>query len=1047
MEFRILGSVELWADGEACELGSAKERYVLAILLLTPGQPVPINALIGRIWGDAPPSKARESVHSYVARLRGRLNRRLGDTSARLSSRSGAYVLEVDPQTVDLHRFRRLNAQARAIADSGNPHDALRLLREAESLWRGDPLSGLSGEWAAKFRTSLESEHRAAIGMRLTLELDEGRHADLVGELYGLVDQYPYDESFVENLMVALYRCGRQGEALEAYHRASHRLVEELGAEPGPSLRGTYDRILHGDRDLATPPARPRAPGGLLAGNLPRDIPDFTGREAELNHLYTEADRSPTTAVIEAIDGMAGVGKTALAVHMAHKLADRYPDGRWYLHLRAHDPHQPPIDPAEGLEILLRLLGEEPQRIPEALEPRAALWRARLAGRRMLIVLDDAASADQVRPFLPGGPGCLVLITSRRRLAGLEGARPLSLDALVPAEAALLFRRIVGQERQLDAGDVNRLVRLCGCLPLAVTIMANKLRHRPARGVGDLVAKLSRSKGRLAEMYAGDSDLVTAFDLSYRELSHERREAFRRLGLHVGTDLTVGAAAALIGCDLARAERALEELIDRHLVEEPESGRIRFHDLLRAYARERATEEEPPEEPRRAVRRLLDFYLHTADRADRLLYPHRRRPDVEISHPPLNPPPVDDPRSAADWLRAERVNLLMCVHYSAEQGFLRHVVQLSQVVATHLERSAHWEDAARIHDLARRACQEMDDEVGKARVELELSLVRSRTGHYAVAFEHANNGLGVFRALGDRRGEAETMDHLARVCWLSGRNREALGYAERALALFRAAGDPHGEGNALLHSGIALSYLGRAEEAVAAFESSLKIANGTGDVATKAMILNNLGELHFNRGDYHNALRLFRDALTILRETGWRQNEAVALNNIANCLQREGRSDEALHFYREALTIYRETGDRRNEADALSNIGSTYLDMALNAEALIHFQKALSIARDIGDPYESARALQKIGDTQRYIGQFTLAQETYERSLALAREVADPLLEAGSRQGLGEALLCTRGRQAAERQWQEALSIFERLGAPEAGSLRERLETLKATGA
>ncbi|MGP4103356.1 BTAD domain-containing putative transcriptional regulator [Nonomuraea sp. KM90] len=893
--------MEAWADGEACELGSAKERHVLAVLLLTPGQPVSIETLINRVWDDTPPSKARESIHSYIARLRGRLNRRSGDTAVRLSSRSGAYVLEIDPQTTDLHRFRRLTAQARAISDSGDQEDALRLLRAAEKLWRGDPLSGLSGEWVTKLRTSLESEHRAAVGLRLAMELDTGHHADLVGELYGLIHQYPYDESFVEHLMVALYRCGRQGEALEAYHRASHRLVEDLGAEPGPSLRRTYERILRGDTDLAASPKRPRGHAGPLADNLPRDIPDFTGRETELSQLYEELERSPATVMIRAIDGMAGVGKTALAVHVAHELADRYPDGRWYLHLRAHDPHQPPIDPAQGLEALLRLLGEDPQRIPEALEPRAALWRARLANRRMLIVLDDAAGADQVRPFLPGGAGCLVLITSRRRLAGLEGARPLSLDALMPLEAALLFRRIVGQDRRLDSGDVNQLVRLCGHLPLAVTIMANRLRHRPARGVGDLVVKLSRSKDRLAEMYAGDSDLLTAFELSYRELSSERREAFRRLGLHVGADLSVGAAAALIGCDPARAEHALEELIDRHLVEEPDSGRVRFHDLLRAYARERATEEETPKELERAVHRLLDFYLYAADQADRALYPYRRRAGVTVAHRP-DLTLIDRPRSAAEWLRAERSNLLMCIHYAAENGHPTHAIQLSHAVATYLERSAHWEDAARVHELARRTCQETGDREGEARVDLELSLVRSRMSHYDAAFEHAGRGLDTFRAMGDRRGEADTLDHLARVSWLSGRNREALGYAEKALTLFRAIGDRHGEGNALLHWGIALSYLGRAEEAMAAFENSLEIVSETGDVATKAMILNNLGELHFSHGDYRSALGLFREALVILREAGWRQNEAVALNNIANCLEREARRDEALHFYREALT-------------------------------------------------------------------------------------------------------------------------------------------------
>lgn len=1040
MEFRILGSVELQAGGEACKFGSAKERHVLAVLLLTPGQLVPIQTMINRVWGDAPPAKAPGSIYTYIARLRRRLHRQLGNTGARLINRSGGYMLETDPQTIDLYRFHRLNAQARAISASGNLEDALLLLREAEKLWRGDPLSGLSGEWVTKLRTSLESDHRAAIGLRLAMELDTGRHAELVGELHDLVHRYPYDESFVEHLMVALYRCGRQGEALEAHHRASHRLVEDLGAEPGPSLRGTYERILRGDSELATPPARRYAAPGPLTENLPRDISDFTGREAALNHLYDALERSPSTVTIQAIDGMAGVGKTALAVHLAHELADRYPDGRWYLHLRAHDPHLPPIDPVQGLDVLLRLLGEDPEKLPNGLESRAALWRARLTNRRMLLVLDDAAGADQVRPFLPGKPGCLVLITSRRRLAGLEGARPFSLDALMPPEAALLFRRIVGQDRQLDAGDVNQLVDLCGHLPLAVTIMAYKLRHRPARGVADLMVKLSRSMGKLAEMYAGDSDLITAFDLSYRELSPERQRAFRRLGLHIGADLTADAAAALIGCDLTQAEHTLEELIDRHLVEESISGRVRFHDLLRAYARERATQEEPAQELRRAVHRLLDFYLTTADRADRLLYPHRRRAEVTIATA-VDPPPLDTPRSAAEWLRAERATILMCAHYATEHGFPAHAIEFSRTAATYLERSAQWEDAARLHELARRTCQEIGDRESEALVELELSLVRSRTGQYAAAFEHAGRGLDHFRALGDRRGEADALDHLARVSWLSGHNREALSYAEESLALFRAISDLHGEGNALLHLGIALSYLGRAEEAMAVFETSLEIVDGTGDVATKAMVLNNLGEMHFSHGDYGKALTLYREAHAILREAGWRQNEAVALNNISNCLEREGRRKEALHFYREALTIYRETGDPRHEADTINNIGSAYLGMDLDAEALIHFQKALSLAQDIGDPYESSRALQGIGDSQRRSGQFALARETYERALALTRKLRDPLLEARVLTGLGDVLHRMHGRKAAQQPWIEALAIFEGLDAPEARALQVRLDT------
>ncbi|GLW05747.1 SARP family transcriptional regulator [Microtetraspora sp. NBRC 13810] len=1042
MEFRVLGSVELRADGALRELGSAKERFVLALLLLTPRQPVSIESMIERVWGDTPPSKARGSVHSYIARLRGRLQ--FGAHEARVSSRPGAYLLDVDPERIDLHRFRRLYAQARAIADSGDAEDALRLLRDAEELWRGEPLSGLSGEWVEKFRISLENEHRAVIGMRLALELEAGRHSELIGELYRLVGQHPYDESFVEDLMVALYRCNRQGDALEAYHQARRRLVGDLGAEPAASLRGTYERILRGDPGLAAPPVQ-RAQGTSLADTLPRDTADFTGREAELQRLYEALDPTPTAVSIEAIDGMAGIGKSALAIHAAHRLAHRYPDGRLYLHLHAHDPNRPPVEAADALKSLLHMIGEDPRWIPDRLEERAALWRARLANRRTLVVLDDAAGADQVRPLLPGTPGCLVLITSRRRLAGLDGVRPLSLDILAPNDAALLFRRIVGLDRKVDARAVKEVVSLCGHLPLAVTIVANKLRHRPARGVDGLATRLSRARDRLAEMHAEDSDLSSAFDLSYRELSAEGQRAFRRLGLHVGDDLSTDAAAALIGYDRATTERVLEGLIDRHLVEEPHPGRVRLHDLLRDYARERAAAV-PWEEPRQAVHRLLDFYLHTADQAGRRLYPHRRPVDVRVSYPPVDAPEVTEPRTAVEWLRAERANLLACVRYAAHHGFSAHAALLPRILAQYLEWSAHWEDALDIHEISRRVCRETGHRGGEAHAELELSLVRSRTGYYDAAFEHAQAGLRAFREINDRRGEADTLDHLARVSWLSGRNQAAVAYAERAIALYRELGVAHGEGEALLHKGNALNYLGRTEEAVAAFEQSWEIARTLDNAPFGAMALNNIGQWRFDRGRHREALELFQRALAIMREVGWRQNEAVALNNVANVHQYKGRYDEALHFYREALSVYRETGDRRHEADALSNIGRTYLLREMHAQALIHFHKALALAREISDPYQEIRALHAMGEAQRGSGQYTPAYETYQRGLREARRLEDPALEAACLQGLGETSLHMRGHEAARPFLEQALAIFEALDAPESEIIRLRLQGVEATG-
>ena len=1045
VEFRMLGALELRRLGRLCELGSAKERQILAILLLAAGKPVSIETLIDQVWDDAPPPTARENVHTYIARLRGRLQRQLGDVQVRVVSRPGAYALELDPECVDAHRFQRLKDQAAAIAGSGDPDEALRLLREAEGLWRGEPLSGMPGRWAQETRIDLENRYRSVVGRRIDLELDAGRHADVLGELHGLVARHPEDQSFAGRLMLALYRCGRPGEATEIYHRARHHIADRFGTDPLPALRRLHESILRNDPGLAAPPTRRRG-GRPLATNLPRDTPDFVGRQAELDRLYAMLATTPTAVVVAAIDGMAGVGKSALAVHAAHRLADRFPDGRLYLRLRAHDRTSPPLDPAEGLDLLLRMIGEDPNRIPATAEERAALWRTRLADRRALLVLDDAAGADQVRPFLPGSPGCLVLITSRRRLTGLGGVRSLSLGVLPPPEAALLFRRVAGDDRRLDARGVDEVVRLCDHLPLAVTVMANRLRHRPARRVEDLAAKLARTKDRLAEMHAGDTDVIAAFELSYRELAPDRRRAFRRLGLHVGADFTVDAAAALIGCEPAEAEEALEELIDHHLIEEPEPGRARFHDLLRDYARHRMAADEPAGEPRRAVGRLLDFYLNTAEQADRTLFPHRLRNDVERAPRSSPVAQVGTPEGAKAWLRADRANLLACVEHAAAHGFPEHAIALSAALATYLERSARWRDAASMHEIARRACLRIGDRRGVARAELELSVVRSRTGPYDEALAHAQRALRGFRELGDRLGEADTLDQLARVCWLSSRNRVALDFADQAIALYRKVGDLHGEGNALLHRGNALWYTGHGDEASPLYEKALNIARVVGDRYTEGMTLNNLGEIELSRGYHRDALTKFRQALSIMREGGWRQNEAVALNNIADVARYRGRNEEALHFYREALSVCRDTGDRRHEAEIISNIGSTYLDSDHYAEALIHFQKALAIARDIGDPYEEGKALHRVGEAQRGDGRYALAQESYQRALAVARDVADSYLEARCLEGLGETALQLRGRRSAEVLWRQALAVFDRLGSSEAETLRVRLDALEVSG-
>ena len=498
MEFRALGPIELWSAGQQYDLGPARARCVLAILLLTPRTIVPAEALIDRLWDTRPPPKARESLSVYIARLRASLRQALGD-SVRLAGRARGYVLDVDPEAVDLHQFRRLRRQADALTASGDYDHAASLLREADGLWRGQALAGIRGDWVARMRDSLEEERRAAILERVECELELGRHADLVGELRHLLAQYPLDETFIAHQMTALYWNGRPGDALSLYRETRSRLIDEQGTEPGPMLSELHQRILRRDPQLAVRLAG-QHPGRVpRPDTLPPETGDFVGRSEELGLLTGEHGDTPRVSVIE---GMPGVGKTALAVRAARVVSGQYPDGMLYLDFHTHDPGRPSLDPAEALHRLLRMLIVPATQIPDAIGERAALWQAQLSRRRAVVILDDAARHDQIRPLLPAAGRCLILITTRRRLPDLEGARTLTLDVLSVDDAITLFRRIAGPGRAQDKDQVATAVGLCGRLPLAIQLAAGRLAQdcppsarRPDRGTV-AVARSAWRRGR-----------------------------------------------------------------------------------------------------------------------------------------------------------------------------------------------------------------------------------------------------------------------------------------------------------------------------------------------------------------------------------------------------------------------------------------------------------------------------------------------------------------------------------------------------------------------
>jgi tetratricopeptide (TPR) repeat protein/DNA-binding SARP family transcriptional activator len=1008
------------------------------MLLLTPRTIVPVEALIDRLWDTRPPPKARESLSVYIARLRGSLREALGD-SVQLVGRARGYVLDIDPDVVDLHQFRRLRRQADALTSSGDYDHAAVLLREADGLWRGQALAGIRGDWVARMRDGLEEERRAAILQRVECELELGRHADLVGELGHLLAQYPLDETFVAHQMTALYWSGRPGDALSLYRDTRSRLIDEQGTEPGPVLSELHQRILGRDTQLAVRGADQRPGRATRPDTLPPETAEFVGRNEELGLLTGEAVSIPRVAVIE---GMPGVGKTALAVRAARRAAEQYPDGTLYLDLHSHDPESPSLDAAEALHRLLRMLSVPATQIPETIGERVALWRAQLSRRRTVVILDDAASHDQIRPLLPAAGQCLMLITTRRRLPGVGSARTLTLDVLSVDDAITLFQRIAGEGRVQDVDKVTTVVELCGRLPLAIQLTAGRISHDRPLTLADLIEELSQSPARLGGTGTASPEVIAAFDLSYRALEPDHQRFFRRLGVGPCACVSLQAAAALVGCTLAEAEKALATLLDHHLLARAPDGQFRFHDLIRGYAAARAARDDPEAEQRQAVGRLLDYYLHSADRADRVLHSFRRRLPVPITQLPAASPSLGTAEDAAGWLESEWRNILRAAQHAGRHEWKQKCADLTHVLADFLEIRAYWDEAISAHTLALQACRDVADPARIAQASLDLGAVSQQIGRHEASLLLAEEAAGIYRSLGDRRGEAEALDQMGMAHQRTARAREALAYFHEARLLYRDAADQRGVAGTLSHSGIACSQLGRYPEALAHLRDALSLYRSAGDRRGEAKTLSNLGRMHLYCGFHRDALASYQKSLRIFNEIGGAQNQAILYHSIGGLYHYKGSYEEGLAACRRALAIYRDIGDLPDEADVLNDIGAIYQSAGCPDEALIYHQKARLIAEEIGNLSQQLIALRRMADLHRGSGQYGEALDHYDTALRLAREIGDLYEEGKILEGIAESTLTTQRPDAARIVFRQALDIFERLGVPEAESARIRIETM-----
>ncbi len=872
------------------------------------------------------------------------------DPGSPLLTRTPGYVLQVGPGELDLTRFEELTGAAAQMSTQRSGEDlelACSLLSEALSLWHGPAADGVTLHGFAAEAAALDERRLTVFEERVDLDLRLGRHRRLVGELQAYVRGHPLRERPWAQLMVALAGTDRQADALAAYQQLRATLVDQLGIEPGAMLRQLHQVVLAGGdttaaylRTAAEPPAAepepdptptdpvpvvagpPPQPPGHRPAQLPLDVYGFAGREPELGALdamVAAGGQQPTAVMVAVVCGSAGVGKTALAVHWAHRVSARFPDGQLYANLRGYDPGGPAVPAHAAMRGFLDALGVPTARIPADLTAQAALFRSALAGRRMLVVLDNAATVEQVRPLLPGSPGCVVIVTSRDQLSGLvavDGARPLTLDVLSAGEAhALLAGRLGGARLAAEPDAVAAIVAGCARLPLALAVVAARAATRPQLALAALAGQL-RPAGRPAtdlDPFADSDpsgDLRTVFSCSYRALEPAAARLFRLLGLHTGPDIAEPAAASLAGVPVARMRPLLDQLLRGHLLTESAPGRYTFHDLLRAYAAELAREHDSEADRRAAVTRLLDHYLHCAHPAALLVSPHR---DPITLNPPLPGAVVcslPDPAAAMAWFDTEHLTLLAAIDLAGTAGFDQHVLQLAWTMPEFLDFRGHWQDLVDLQRTALAAAQRLGDRAEQSRFRRSLGYAYSRLGRYQDAHRQLRQALALNRELGDVTGEAHSHRLIAHTLEAQGEFEQALGHAQQALAFYRAADHLIGQ----------------------------------------ARVLNMIGWYHTNLGDHQEALAQCRAALRLSQQIGHPPNEAATWDSLGHAHHHLGQYGEAVDCYQHALALYRQVGDRHREAGVLDYLGDTRYGAGDPAAARAAWRQALAILDDLRHP-------------------------------------------------------------------------------------------------
>ncbi|HEX3784636.1 MAG TPA: BTAD domain-containing putative transcriptional regulator [Pseudonocardiaceae bacterium] len=919
IEFRLFGGIQAYRAGQPVDIGHARQQCVLAVLLVEANTAVSADELIDRVWAGNPPHRAKENLYSYLTRLR----RALPEIS--ISRHGNAYVLSVEPSAVDLHEFRRLVRQARGSDD----RTADGLLGTALARWRGEPFAGQDNPWLNSIRATIDKEHNAAELDHIDLQLRLGRHNKILPTLNTLAETRPLDERIAGQLMLTLYRAGRQADALNHYQQTRTHLNNELGIDPNPALRDLHQQILTTDPTLAVV-AEP-----AVTSPVPRQLPaaprSFTGRAHELDSITAvmDARAAPaSTVIISAIGGTGGIGKTWLALHWAHQNLDRFPDGQLFVNLHGFDPSGKPTTSSDAIRGFLDALGVDPSTVPTSLDAQTALYRSLVADKRILVVLDNAADPAQVVPLLPGSPSCTVLVTSRDRLVSLvtaHGARPLSLDALTQDEArALLANRLGADRLAREPAAVDDLLTSCAGLPLALSIVAGRALEHPDFPLGELAEELRDAASRLSTFDEDPAAGVrSALSWSYAALSPEQARIFGLLGIAPGPDISLAAAANLTGLDDNQVRAELRGLERISLVQQQVPGRYRMHDLVRLYAVEQITVHHPQDLREAALRRLIDFYLHTAFGGQRVFDP--RRPVAIEPDPPVpgcRPIRFEDEAAALAWCDAEHACLVACGRALLDHGWYPAVYQLAWTLDNFNSWRGHIQDNLALWQAALVALPHLSDPTIEARIERRLGHTFGQANRYPEAIEHVRRALTLAERAENLIGQAQADNELGYLYEMQGDYRTAREYAAKAFGLFDALGDRVLATRVQSSMGWLSALLGEYEQAEAACKASL--------------------EIEIQHQDEHG--------------------QADDLDSLGYIAHHTGRHSEALEYYGQSLSLYRKMGNSRSECDTLDRLAQVHATLGDRAQALSTWRQALALLRNRPASSDAARIQQHIDD-------------------------------------------------------------------------------------